>query len=310
MHLQKMVKKEQGVNAFLVTIAVALAFVFTFAVLIVSLSMPVVSGDSPPGQENTLQGNAEDDVVEEWSTDNVTRALEGDNMLQAVGIVGIVCFLAAVPMGMSKAKTRKVEDEIPDVLSEVAANIRSANSVESSFRDVAAVRSDYLGRLLQQTCERRNETSFSQAMEEFAFKTKSLAVQRIVSLINISIESGASIADVLDKISDELASLYALRRDKENKSGTNATVILWGGILFTPGIIGFILGFFNAGAGADLGMAPDIIQYFLLGFAVECAFMHGVAMDNLKLDLVKTPFYMFIAQLLYVLALSGSPAMM
>ena len=245
---------------------------------------------------------------EEWTT-TLNRALE-DDVLQIIGLGGILCLIISLPLSTSMKKTRKIEDTIPDILTEVAANIRSANSVESSFRDVAAVRTDYSGRLLKITCERMNQTSFSQAMQEFGLKTKSVAVQRIVSLINIAIESGASIADVLEKISEELFSIYSLRQDRENKSGTNASVILWGGVLFTPGIIGFILGFFNAGAGIDLGQAPDIIQSFLIFFAVECAFMHAVAMGSMKVDMIRTPFYMFLAQLIYVMALYGSPAVM
>ena len=245
----------------------------------------------------------------QWSTDNITKALEDDQVLQGIGILGVSCFLISLPIARSAKRTRYIEDNIPDVLTEVAANIRSANSVESSFRDVAAVRTDYLGRLLQKTCDRMQETSFSQAMNEFAISTKSIAVQRIVSLINIAIESGASIADVLDRISDELSSLYKLRRDRENKSGTNALVILWGGVLFTPIIIGFIFGFFNAGAGVDLRDAPNIVKTFLLFFAIECAFMHAVALGTMKIDMIRTPFYMFLAQISYVISLNGAPAL-
>ena len=233
-----------------------------------------------------------------------------DYVLQGIGLIGIVCFFISLPIGYRIKKTREIENNIPDVLTEVAANIRSANSVESSFRDVAMVRNDYTGRLLKVTCKRMNETSFSQAMEEFALKSKSLAVKRIVSLINIAIESGASIADVLDKISDELASLYALRREKENKSATNAVIVLWGGVIFTPGIIGFILGFFNSAADIPLGDASYIIQIFMVFFAAECAIMHAAAMGSMKMDMIRAPFYMFLAQLIYVVTLYASPALM
>jgi len=35
-----------------------------------------------------------------------------------------------------------------------------------------------------------------------------------------------------------------------------------------------------------------------------------VAMGNMKVDMIRTPFYMFMAQLIYVLSLYGSPAVM
>jgi len=293
-------------------LAAMLSLILVLA-MTVSLALPVTMAQAPPGESDALHGQNPDEPEEEeeeWSAKNITNALEDDDVLQGLFIAGIACFIISLPISISKKKTRRVEDDIPDVLTEVSANIRSANSVESSLRDVATVRTDYTGRLLQATCQRMNETSFSQAMEEFGLKAKSVTVQRIVSLINIAIESGASIADVLDKISSELFSIYSLRQERENKSATNASVILWGGVTFTPGIIGFILGFFNAGAGVPLGSAPDIIKSFLIFFAIECAFMHAVAMGSMKVDMIRVPFYMFMAQFIFVLSYNGSPAVM
>ena len=53
-----------------------------------------------------------------------------------------------------------------------------------------------------------------------------------------------------------------------------------------------------------------IIQVFMIFFAAECAFMHAVAMGSMKLDMIRTPFYMFLAQFIYVVTLYASPALM
>ncbi len=315
--------------------AALLTFFLVFALIMTLLLVFTQAAAAPKGEFSTsiAKQNEDEEEEEEWSSQTVVDAVKEDNTLITFGIVGILSLLISLPVTRSIAKTRQVEDAIPNILTEVAGSIRSANSVESSFRDVAAVMDNYPGRLLQKTCLLMNETSFNEAMKQFAKDSKSLAVERIVSLINIAIESGASIADVLDKISEELFDVYSLRTERENKSATNAMVILWGGILFTAVVIGGMLGLFggNIAGGTEeetdpnqpggtqqddsgddaeesLQDAQDIIKIFLLGLALECAFMHGVAMGTLKIDMLRVPFYMFLAIFTYVVSLHGAPA--
>lgn len=243
------------------------------------------------------------------SIDNVTRALKENKILQISGVIGIISLFVYVPVSARAKRIKAMEDAIPDVLNEIAENIRSGRSVESAFKEVADVRTDRLGLELRRASEEMLNTSFEAAMRAFAQRTRSRAIIRIISLVLIAVESGASLANVLEKIAGELWDVYILKKDREAKSSTNASVILWGGTLFTAGIVGFILGFFNAGeGGASFDVEPytPIFTYFMMAIGAECTLMHGVAMGTLKQDIIRVPFFMWLPALIYVVLQNGS----
>jgi len=227
--------------------------------------------------------------------------------LIAMGLVAIVILIIYIPMAIRASHVRSMEDSLPDVLNEIAENIRSGRSVESAFKEVADVRTDRLGRELQRASDEMLYTSFEAAMRAFSQRTGSRALIRIISLVLIAVESGASLASVLEKIANELWEVYILKKDREAKSATNASVILWGGAVFTPGIIGFILGIFSTGGGAggielDMTKFEPIFIMFLMLLGLISIIMRGVAMGTLKLDAWRVPFFTWLPWLVYLVS--------
>jgi len=260
----------------------------------------------------TSSGNGEK-KSEGPSMDNVTNALKDSKLLQVSGVIGIASLFIYIPVSVRSKRIKAMEDAIPDVLNEIAENIRSGRSVESAFKEVADVRTDRLGLELRRASEEMMNTSFEAAMRAFAQRTGSRAIIRIISLVLIAVESGASLANVLEKIAGELWEVYILKKDREAKSSTNASVILWGGTLFTAGIVGFILGFFNAGAGgASFNVDPytPVFTYFMMAIGAECTLMRGVAMGTLKQDVIRVPFFMWLPALIYIVLQNGSGILM
>jgi len=205
-----------------------------------------------------------------------------------------------------------MEDALPDVLMEIAENIRSGRSVESAFKEVADVRTDLLGRELKRASDEMMHTSFEAAMRAFSQRTGSRALIRVISLVLIAVESGASLAAVLEKIANELWEVYILKQEREAKSATNASVILWGGAAFTPGIIGFILGVFNSNAQVtlDLDEYIPVFTSFLMCLGLISIIMRGVAMGTLKQDLVRAPFFFWLPGFIYIVTQGMSGALM
>ncbi len=122
-------------------------------------------------------------------------------------------------------------------------------------------------------------------------------VSRIMSIINISMITNAELTDVMKRISEELWSGYMLDVEREMKSKSYGSMILFGGMLLTPLITSFILSMF--GAEINMGGLKEIIGFFVLGFAAECSIMYGIVMGKLKHSVILTPISMFIAYILY-----------
>ena len=270
---------------------------------VMSLLMLTLPGTSVHAQTGGASGTdeEEEDITLEEIIDNLVK----NRGLVIMGGIAIISLIIYIPMGVRAAKIRNMEDALPEVLNEIAENIRSGRSVESAFKEVADVRVDIIGKELRRASAEMLETSFEVAMRAFAQRTRSRALIRIISLVLIAVESGASLAAVLEKISGELWRVYILRKDREAKSATNASVILWGGAAFTPAIIGFILGVFKGGGGAvDLDMTPYDRPFimFLMLLGLISLLMRGVAMGSLKLDIYRAPFFFWLPWLIYLIS--------
>ena len=263
------------------------------------------------GEDDQDEEEEEDPTFEE-TLEDASDTIKNDELLVIMGVVGITSLIIYIPMGIRAKQIRDMEDALPDVLNEIAENIRSGRSVESAFKEVADVRIDRLGWELKRASEEMLNTSFAAAMTAFAMRTGSRAIIRIISLVLIAVESGASLASVLEKIANELWGVYILKKDREAKSSTNASVILWGGAVFTPAIIGFILGIFTTRTSIDLDMSDftPVFELFLMLLGFISIIMHGVAMGVLKQDLVRSPFFTWLPGFVYILVQETSGAFM
>ena len=233
---------------------------------------------------------------------DLVKTLKNDTALLALSVVGITSLIVYIPVAIRNKHIQNMEDALPEVLNEIAENIRSGRSVESAFKEVADVRDDRLGNELKRASEEMLHTSFEAAMRAFAQRTGSRAIIRIISLVLIAVDSGASLANVLEKIANELWEVYILKKDREAKSGTNASVILWGGATFTPAIIGFILGVFNSNESVTIDVGPydPVFKYFLMTLGLISIVMRGVAMGTMKEDIIRSPFFFWLPGIIYV----------
>ena len=108
--------------------------VFLFVILIalstLILLSPEVKAQEPTEEEEEVPDPTMDDVIEEI-THNVGLII--------FGIIGIISLIAYIPIGIKASHIRNMEDALPEVLNEIAENIRSGRSVESAFKEVADV---------------------------------------------------------------------------------------------------------------------------------------------------------------------------
>ncbi len=272
-----------------------LLFLFLATFLLISILSTAGSVRAATGDEEEEEDSPHD---LESATDEVVK----NNFLMGIGLIAVISMMIYIPMAIRARHVRVMEDALPDVLQEIADNIRSGRSVESAFKEVADVRDDRLGNELKRASEEMLHTSFEAAMRAFAQRTGSRMIIRIISLVLIAVESGASLANVLEKISSELWKVYILKKDREAKSATNASVILWGGAALTPAIIGFILGIFGTQDAITLDMDSyeNVFMHFLMMLGLISVIMHGVAMGTIKQDVIRSPFFYWLPGVTYI----------
>ena len=102
-----------------------------------------------------------------------------------LGIWAIVGLLFYLPAKKKLDQINELEMAWPDVLADLAEELRAGMGVESALDAIATGRNDRMGLMLRDTVSRMRDDGFSMAMKDFAKRTESPMISRIVSILNI-----------------------------------------------------------------------------------------------------------------------------
>ena len=200
----------------------------------------------------------------------------------------------------------------PDVLADLAEELRAGMGVESALDAIASSRNDRMGAMLKDTVNRMRDDGFGLAMTDFAKKTGSPMISRIVSILNIALSSSGSFATTLENISEEYWEIYMLRKERITKTQGTANFILWGGSVICPILLGLIVAVFGSGkAGSftldiDLSMLNQSMFFYMMVLGAGGVWMQSVILQTTKTAMWRMPIYMFLATTTLILALKIS----
>ena len=200
----------------------------------------------------------------------------------------------------------------PDVLADLAEELRAGMGVESALDAIATGRNDRMGLMLRDTVSRMRDDGFGMAMKDFAKRTESPMISRIVSILNIALSSSGSFATTLENISEEFWEIYMLRKERLTKTQGTANFILWGGSVVCPILLGLIVAVFGSGkAGSftldiELGMLNQSMFFYMMVLGAGGVWMQSVILQTTKTAIWRMPIYMFLATTTLLLALKIS----
>ena len=131
-----------------------------------------------------------------------------------IGILAIVGYLIYIPKKRKQERIKELEDTWPDVLADLSEELRAGMGVESALDSIANRKNDRMGLMLRDAVNDMRDNGFGIAMKNFAAKSESAMISRIVSILNVALASSGSIATTLEKISDEFWEIYMLRKER------------------------------------------------------------------------------------------------
>ncbi len=111
-------------------------------------------------------------------------------------------------------KTKEIELTLPDFLQLSSSNIRAGMSIDRAFW--FSIRSNF-GALADEmeTIAKKvlSGEDFSKALEEFGEKFDSVLIKRAVKLIIEGLKSGGEMADLLDKLSENIRGMHTIQKE-------------------------------------------------------------------------------------------------
>ena len=230
----------------------------------------------------------------------------------ALGVWALVGTLFYIPAKRKQDKIAELEAVWPDVLADLAEELRAGMGVESALDAIASGRNDQMGLRLREAVKQMRDDGFGMAMRDFAKGTESPMIVRIVSILNVALGSSGSFATTLENISEEFWEIYMLRKERITKTQGTANFILWGGAMICPILLGLIVAVFGSGkAGSfelnvDLSLLNQSLFFYMMVLGAGGVWMQSVILQTTQTAIWRMPMYMFIATTTLLLALKIS----
>ncbi len=224
-------------------------------------------------------------------------------------IIGQVIY---IPLNRNLTRRQELEDAWPDVLSGLAESLRAGMSVEMALDAVANQRNDRMGKMLRGVVAEMHNSSFTDAMREFADDSGSPMIKRVVGILNVALVSSGSFSETLEHLSEEFWEIYIMRKERFAKTSGSANFILWGGSLVCPLLLGLIVSVFGSGkAGSfeldiDLTLLNQALVGYMLVLGTAGVFMQSIIVQRLRTAILRMPLFMFIAITTLLLSLKIS----
>ena len=218
-------------------------------------------------------------------------------LLLNVGLAGLG---GALPPIIERIRRRGLENALPEVLEGLSDSIGAGQGLQQAIMKVSESRSDLFGKLLRETLDLSAVTSFDGALADFAMKTRSKQVQRVINLLSTAEEQDAPIQEILFRMSMEYEKLNdLLHKREENLMGQAILIILFISVML-PALIAFIVGLF---APATAGYAVDDVNSAMVHFfgasSAVAVMVSGRMLGRGKDYLWLVPLWMFASMAVY-----------
>ncbi len=162
--------------------------------------------------------------------------------LIAAYLVGVLLAFAALYLLIdfqSMQRSRKIDENLPDALELVSVNVNSGLTMENSLIQAARPEFGELAAFLKRAAkEIYSGSALEKAFKEISEKIESEALQRSVLLINEGMKKGASIGELLLRISNDLRNEAALKKEINSNISMYIMLIIIATCLGAPLLFG------------------------------------------------------------------------
>jgi len=156
----------------------------------------------------------------------------------AFGFAALVLFMG-YPYMKKESIINSIEKNFSDALKQMADTLKAGDTYESALREVAS--SDY-GRLSEEMGEalRRLEEgeNLETALGGFAAKIDSKLVKRTITIVLDSIRTGASLAEILEEIAEDVRDMQRLKEERKSNTTMQFLFMVAAGGIIAPMIFG------------------------------------------------------------------------
>lgn len=238
-------------------------------------------------------------------------------VVAGIMFIVVVDLLLGFPYLQAMKRVEAIENDLPNALKQMAETLKAGGTYEYALREVAVSAYGPLKREIEGILRNLEEgENFDNSLELFASNVNSRLVKRTVTIIVDSIKSGASLAEILDDIAEDVRTMHRLNRERKTRTLMQALFIVVAAAVIAPLIFGFVSTIIAVLIEASAGSVAEeakkkaleaastiagLIEIYIIMEVIATSIMLSLMREgNAKKSIIYFPAILFIAYLSYV----------
>ena len=239
----------------------------------------------------------------------ILEMFRNDPLLLFIITLGVACAIGGIPPILERQRRRGIENVLPAMLEALSDSLGAGLGLQQAMMAEAERNSGKLGKMLKETLAESHASSFDSALANFATKSRSSQVQRVMHLISTAIEQDAPLQNILADMSRDYERLNDLMNRRESDLMGRAILIIMFVSIGLPFLIAFIVGLFAPREqGFQLGDFNSSFTMFFGAASLVSVGVSGRMLGRMKSALWWAPLWMAVSMSIYhvgVLVIGG-----
>ena len=174
----------------------------------------------------------------------ILEMFRNDPLLLFIITLGVACAIGGVPPIIERNRRRGIENDLPAMLEALSDSLGAGLGLQQAMMAEADRNTGVLGKLLKETLSESQVSSFDAALSNFATKSRSPQVRRVMHLISTAIEQDAPLQNILADMSRDYERLNDLMNRRESDLMGRSILVIMFVSVGLPFLIAFIVGLF------------------------------------------------------------------
>ena len=239
----------------------------------------------------------------------ILEMFRNDPFLLFMITIGIVFAIGGVPPIIERQRRRSIENDLPAMLEALSDSLGAGLGLQQAMMAEADRSTGTLGKLLKETLAESHASSFDSALANFATKSRSSQVQRVMHLISTAIEQDAPLQNILSDMSRDYERLNDLMNRRESDLMGRSILIVMFVSIGLPFLIAFIVGLFAPRSqGFQLDEFNTSFTLFFGAASLVAIGVSGRMLGRMRSSLWWAPLWMAVSMTIYhvgVLVIGG-----
>lgn len=230
----------------------------------------------------------------------VLEIFRNDPLLLFMLTLGIAFAIGGVPPIIERNRRRKIENDLPAMLEALSDSLGAGLGLQQAMAAEAERNTGVLGKLLKDTLKESHASSFDAALSNFATKSRSSQVQRVMHLMSTAVEQQAPLQSILSDMSRDYERLNDLMNRRESDLMGRSILIIMFVSVGLPFLIAFIVGLFAPRSeGYQLDSFNSSFTMFFGAASLIAISVSGRMLGRMKSTLWWAPLWMAISMSIY-----------